>query len=103
MPTSGLAVVAARRHTRLMGWISGIVVYFLIWWVALFAVLPIGTRPEPAGDPESGWRGTPERPQLLRKVVITTLVTTVLWLGVYLVIESEWLSFRSGWLAMPEK
>jgi predicted secreted protein len=86
-----------------MGWISGIVVYFLIWWVALFAVLPIGTRPEPASDPGSGWRGTPERPQLWRKVVITTAVTTVLWFGVYLLIDSEWLSFRTGWLAMPEK
>jgi hypothetical protein len=27
----------------------------------------------------------------------------VLWFGVYLLIDSEWLSFRTGWLAMPEK
>ena len=27
-----------------MGWISGIFVYFLIWWVVLFAVLPWGVQ-----------------------------------------------------------
>ena len=86
-----------------MGWASGIVVFFLIWWLTLFAVLPIGTRPNSEGDSATGWRGVPEQPQLLRKVGITTLVTVVLWLAVYLLVESEWLSFRSGWLALPEK
>jgi predicted secreted protein len=86
-----------------MGWVSGLVVFFLIWWLTLFAVLPIGTRPNPDSDSDTGWRGVPEKPQLLRKVVITTLVTVVLWLGFYLIAESDWLSFRSGWLAMPEK
>ncbi|MDO9707879.1 DUF1467 family protein [Paracraurococcus lichenis] len=86
-----------------MGWVSGIVVFFLIWWVALFAVLPIGTAPNPDGDPDTGWRGVPVRPRLLRKVLLTTLVAAVIWLGVYALIESDWLSFRSGWLALPEK
>jgi len=85
-----------------MSLVSGIVVYFLIWWVTLFAILPIGTRPDPDRDPESGWRGAPEQPQLWRKVLLTTLVATVLWLGAYLIISSDWLSFRTGWLAMPE-
>ena len=87
-----------------MGWVSGIVVFFLVWWLTLFAVLPIGTRPNPGRRFwHTGWRGVPEKPQLLRKVVITTLVTVVLWLGFYLIAESDWLSFRSGWLALPEK
>lgn len=86
-----------------MNWFSGVVVYVLIWWVTLFAVLPIGTQPDPEGDPTAGgWRGTPQQPRMLRKVVITTLVATVLWLGAYGLIASDWLSFRSGWLALPE-
>ncbi len=83
---------------------TGIIVYTLIWWTALFAILPIGTRPDPEGDASSGgWRGAPEQPLLLRKVVATTLVSAVLWLGVYALIESDWISFRSGWLALPER
>ena len=86
-----------------MSWVSGIAVYVLIWWVTLFAILPIGTRPVAESDPEGGWRGLPERPMMLRKAVITTIVATVLWLGVAALVQSEWLSFRSGWLALPEK
>jgi predicted secreted protein len=83
-----------------MDWFSGIVVYLLIWWTALFAVLPIGTRPVEDPDPEAGgWRGAPARPLLLRKVMGTTVVAAVLWLGVHLVIESGLVSFREGWFA----
>ena len=83
---------------------TGIVVYLLIWWTALFAILPIGTRPDPEGDPAAGgWRGTPERPLLLRKVLATTALAAVLWLGVYALVESDWISFRSGWFALPER
>lgn len=85
-----------------MTWFSGLVVYFLIWWTALFCILPIGTRPNPeARLEEGGWRGAPDAPRLGRKVLATTLLSAVLWLGVYGLVESEWLSFREGWLAMP--
>jgi predicted secreted protein len=83
---------------------TGIVVYLLIWWTALFAILPIGTHPDPEGDPASGgWRGTPERPLLLRKVLATTALAAVLWCGVYALVESDWISFRTGWFALPER
>ena len=36
---------------------TGIVLYVLIWWIALFAVLPIGTHPVEDADRQSGWRG----------------------------------------------
>ena len=83
---------------------TGVIVYALIWWTALFAVLPIGTRPDPEGDPSSGgWRGAPERPLLLQKALVTTVLSAVLWLGVYALVESDWISFRSGWLALPQR
>ncbi len=86
-----------------MNWFTGVVVYLLIWWTALFAVLPVGTRPDAEGDlAAGGWRGAPRNPHLGRKLLATTLVAGVIWLGVYAVVESDWLSFRSGWLALPE-
>jgi predicted secreted protein len=85
-----------------MTWFTGVVLYVLIWWVVLFAVLPFGTRPVADADPTSGWRGAPERPRLLRKAVITTLVACVIWGLAYALITSGWVSFRSGWLAMPD-
>jgi predicted secreted protein len=86
-----------------MGWFTGIVVYSLIWWTVLFAVLPFGTRPDPQGDQAAGgWRGAPERPMLLRKLLATTLLSAAIWVGLYGVVESDWISFRSGWFALPE-
>ena len=85
-----------------MNWFTGIVLYVLIWWTVLFAVLPFGTRPVADADPATGWRGAPEHPRMLRKVLVTTVLAAAIWLGCYLVIRSNWLSFRSGWLALPE-
>jgi predicted secreted protein len=86
-----------------MTWVSGIVVFLLVWWTALFCVLPIGTRPDPDGDPAAGgWRGAPTNPQLGRKLIATTVLSVVIWLAIWGVIESGWISFREGWLALPE-
>ncbi|HTR15735.1 MAG TPA: DUF1467 family protein [Acetobacteraceae bacterium] len=85
-----------------MGWFTGLVLYLLIWWTVLFAVLPWGIRPVEAPDARSGWRGAPEKPFLLRKVLATTLIAAVIWVVCVLLIRGPWFSFRHGWLAMPE-
>jgi predicted secreted protein len=84
-----------------MNWFTGLVVYVLIWWTVLFAVLPIGTRPVVDADERTGWRGAPERPRLLMKVIVTTLVAGVVWLAAWLLITSDYVSFRHGWFAAP--
>jgi len=87
-----------------VNWLTGTIAYLLIWWTALFAILPIGVEPDADGDPRAGgWRGVPSRPRLGRKLLLTTIVSAVIWAAIYGIVESEWISFRSGWLAMPEK
>lgn len=76
-----------------MGWVSGIVVFVIIWWLVLFMVLPWGIRP--TVDPEPGHeRAAPSNPMLWRKALITTAITVVLWGVAYWVIDSELISFR---------
>lgn len=84
-----------------MTWFTGIILYVLIWWISLFAVLPFGTRPVAEPDEATGWRGAPAQPHMWRKVVATTIVATVIWGICYALITSDWISFRSGWLALP--
>jgi predicted secreted protein len=77
-----------------MGWVSGIALYIVIWWTAIFAVLPWGVRQ--VEDPETGHdRGAPQNPMLLKKALWTSLVAGVIWFGVYLVVTSDLLSFRA--------
>ncbi len=84
-----------------MGWFTGLVLYVLIWWVVLFAVLPFGVRSTDDPDPHTGWRGAPDNPRLLRKILATTVIAAVIWGGCVAVIKSDWLSFRHGILAAP--
>jgi len=85
-----------------MGWVSGLAAYFILWWLTLFAVLPLGTRPMTDADESSGWRGAPEKPQLLRKAIITTVVAAIVWGIGYAALTSDLLDFRHGWLAIKD-
>jgi len=63
-------------------------IFFLIWWVVLFAVLPWGVRSQhededgmaPGTDP-----GAPTIPHLGRKLLWTTFVSAVIFAGCYVV------------------
>ena len=73
--------------------VSGIVVYILLWWWVLFMVLPFGAKaPE---DIEKGHAtSAPAKPNLVRKMIITSLIAAVLWFGVNAVISSGIFTFR---------
>jgi len=76
-----------------MSWATGVMVYIVIWWTVLFAVLPLGVRRvENPGKGEEP--GAPERPQLLRKAIITSIVAAVLWVGFYFLHKADVFSFR---------
>jgi predicted secreted protein len=75
-----------------MTWLTGIVVYVLVWWVTLFAILPLWVTPSEPG--EIGDPGAPQRPLMWRKLGLTTIVAAVIWAGIYLVVSSPWFSFR---------
>lgn len=76
-----------------MGWVTGIIVYVLVWWITLFAVLPLWVTPAEPDDPGHA-AGAPQRPRLLLKMAITTVVSALIWVAIYLVVRSPWLSFR---------
>ena len=64
-----------------MSLVTSIAIYFIIWWVVLFAVLPWGVRSQheqgtitPGSDP-----GAPAIPNLKRKLVWTTIVAAVVF------------------------
>ncbi len=76
-----------------MGWMNGLFVYAMIWWLVLFMVLPWGVR-QPDVVEEGHMAGAPDKPHMWKKVGATTAIATVLWAIVYTVIEADLLSFR---------
>jgi predicted secreted protein len=77
-----------------MGWVTGVAVYVVLWWVVLFAVLPWGVRP--AEDlPPGADKGAPARPRMVLKAAVTTIIAATLWVVVELLVWSDLFSFRS--------
>jgi predicted secreted protein len=76
-----------------MTWFTGLFTYIIVWWMVLFVVLPWGNRapdnPEPGHAPSA-----PEKPRLAIKFAATTVIATVVFLGVYGIIESGWINIR---------
>ena len=79
---------------------TAIAIFFLIWWIVLFAVLPWGAHSQqeggevaPGTDP-----GAPAIPNLRRKLIWTTLVSVVVFVACY-VIYVEQLVTLEGLLA----
>jgi predicted secreted protein len=68
-----------------MTWPTIVAIYFLIWWIVLFAVLPWGvSSQQESGDvPEGTDPGAPSVPMLLRKVMWTTIVATIVFAAFY--------------------
>ena len=73
-----------------VGPLTLIAIYIIIWWVVLFAVLPLGMNQGPQERPTDGgdW-GAPERPDLKRKFLTTTWIAAIVWIVVILVIQFQ--------------
>lgn len=78
-----------------MGLLTGIAVYLVVWWLVLFMVLPWGVRGVDTSDVAKGHAsGAPKKPRMLLKAAATTIIAAIVWYGLYLLAESDWVSFR---------
>jgi predicted secreted protein len=66
-----------------------IAVYFIVWWVVLFAVLPFGVRTQ--GEAGSVVPGTPESApaefRLLKVVVWTTIISAAVFAALWALVR----------------
>jgi len=76
-----------------MGWVTGIAVYVVVWWIVLFTVLPWGAQ-----APDEPGRGhatsAPARPRMLLKAAVTSVVAAIVWGIIYWLVVTDLISFR---------
>lgn len=65
-----------------------VAIYFVSWWITLFAILPLGVRSQvESGDVTPGTEpGAPAKPRLLRVIGLTSLVAVPVAYGFYALI-----------------
>ena len=76
-----------------MAWTSISAIFFIVWWLVLFMVLPFGVRkvenPEPGHE-----RGAPAKPMLVRKAIITTVLAAVVTVIVVALVNAGVFDYR---------
>ena len=80
-----------------MGITGSIIVYVMIWWIIFFSVLPFGIRSnkEVFKDKIGGMDpGAPKNPEIAKKFLITTLITTIIFGVIYYLVKINLLNLR---------
>jgi predicted secreted protein len=80
-----------------VGITGSIIVYVLIWWMIFFSVLPVGIQSnkerykEKIGgiDP-----GAPNNPKIGKKFLITTIITSIIFIVIYYLVQFDLLNLR---------
>lgn len=74
---------------------AGLAIYAVIWWTVLFAILPLGvvTQEESHEVVPGTISSAPARPDMLKKVLVTSLLAALIWGGVYYLVVASPFSF----------
>jgi len=78
-----------------MSLVFAFAVYFIVWWIVLFAILPFGVRTsEEAGEESTpGFaESAPHHPRLLPKMIATTVISAIVFAGIYAIIAHRVIS-----------
>lgn len=80
-----------------MGLTGSLIIYICIWWIVFFSVLPIGIISQNkkfSEKLEGNDLGAPKNPKIGKKFLITTFITTVLFIGIYYMVNIYNLNLR---------
>ena len=80
-----------------MGITGSIIVYVLIWWIVFFSLLPVGIQSKKEKfiekiegiDP-----GAPNNPKIAKKFLITTIITSIIFIVIYYLVRFNLLNLR---------
>ncbi|MDB9743864.1 DUF1467 family protein [Pelagibacteraceae bacterium] len=81
-----------------MGITGSIIVYTMIWWMVFFSILPIGIESNKKifKDNIEGFdTGAPKNPKIGKKFLITTVITSILFIIIYYIIDLGFFNLRN--------
>ena len=71
------------------------IIYIIIWWIVFFATLPIDVDRKKLIKVDGEDAGSPENPKMLKKFIYCTVITTILFIIIYLLMKFEYLNLRN--------
>ena len=80
-----------------MGITGSIIIYVMIWWIVFFSVLPIGIQSNKRAFKDSiegNDPGAPKNPKIAKKFLITTIITSLIFIVIYYLVDNDLLNLR---------
>ena len=80
-----------------MGITGSLIVFICIWWIIFFSILPVGIQSQKEKfieKLEGNDTGAPKNPNIGKKFIVTTLITSILFLGIYYVVDNNYFNLR---------
>tara|TARA_B100000035_G_scaffold139297_1_gene118695 strand:+ start:550 stop:795 length:246 start_codon:yes stop_codon:yes gene_type:complete len=74
---------------------GSIVIYVIIWWIVFFSLLPLDVNREKKEIIRGSDSGAPENPKILKKFIYSTLITSIIFIFIYMLVKYEYLNIRN--------
>ena len=74
---------------------GSIVIYVIMWWIVFFSLLPIDVNRNKNYKIDGEDPGSPENPKIIKKFIYTTIISSVLFLIVFYLVNYNYLNLRN--------
>ena len=73
---------------------GSLIIFVLIWWIIFFSLLPIDVDRKHKEMVEGGDKGSPENPKIIKKIIYTTIITSIIFIGIFMLVKYDYLNLR---------
>ena len=73
---------------------GSLIIFVSIWWIIFFSLLPIDVDRKHKEMVEGVDKGSPENPKIIKKIIYTTVITLIIFIGIFMLVKYDYLNLR---------
>ena len=73
---------------------GSLIIFVLTWWIIFFSLLPIDVDRKHKEIVEGADKGSPENPKIIKKIIYTTVITSIIFIGIFMLVKYDYLNLR---------
>ena len=77
-----------------MSFTGSLIIFVLIWWIIFFSLLPIDVDRKHKEMVEGVDKGSPENPKIIKKIIYTTIITLIIFIGIFMLVKYDYFNLR---------
>ena len=73
---------------------GSLIIFVSIWWIVFFSLLPIDVERKHREIVEGVDKGSPENPRIIKKIFYTTIITSIIFIGIFMLVKYDYFNLR---------